>query len=245
MNRFLVVDDEDKAREVISKLLHRLEAGCQITEANSVEQGIKSYIEFQPNLVFLDIEMPHKNGFELVHELILMGESPKVVFITAFNQYAIKAIKASALDYLLKPIDENDLKQCIKRAQLIENNKKDESKFGELLNRLSMNNRLKVNTRVGFEIIKQDDILYCEADGNYTNIYLTNKDKLTTATTLGVIEDQLISDLFFRVSRSILINLDYLKSVNRKDKVCHLQIDEECITLPLSYSRVQKLAEIF
>jgi DNA-binding LytR/AlgR family response regulator len=245
MNRFLIVDDEDKAREVISRLLQRVEPGCQITEANSVEEGIKGYIEFQPNLVFLDIEMPHKNGFELIHELLLMGESPKVVFVTAYNQYAIKAIKASALDYLLKPIDENDLRQCIKRAKLIGNNKKDESKLDELMNRLSMNNRLKVNTRVGFEIIKQDDILYCEADGNYTNIYLTNKDKLTTATTLGLIEDQLISDLFFRVSRSILINLDYLKSVNRKDKVCRLQINEECIALPLSHSRVQKLAEIF
>ncbi len=245
MNRFLVVDDEDKAREVISKLLYRIEPDCQVAQANSVEQGIKQYLEFQPDLIFLDIEMPHKNGFELVHELILMGESPKVVFVTAFNQYAIKAIKASALDYLLKPIDENDLKQCIKRAKLITNNNKEEGKLGELIYRLSLNNRLKVNTRTGFEIIRQDEILYCEADGNYTNIYLTNKDKLTTATTLGIIEAQLISDLFFRVSRSILINLDFLKSVNRKDKVCHLQIEDECIPLPLSYSRVQKLAEIF
>lgn len=245
MNRFLVVDDEDKAREVISKLLYRIEPDCQVAQANSVEQGIKQYLEFQPDLIFLDIEMPHKNGFELVHELILMGESPKVVFVTAFNQYAIKAIKASALDYLLKPIDENDLKQCIKRAKLITNNNKEEGKLGELINRLSLNNRLKVNTRTGFEIIRQDEILYCEADGNYTNIYLTNKDKLTTATTLGIIEAQLISDLFFRVSRSILINLDFLKSVNRKDKVCHLQIEDECIPLPLSYSRVQKLSEIF
>lgn len=245
MNRFLVVDDEDKAREVISKLLSRVEPECQVSEANSVEQGIKNYTECQPDLVFLDIEMPHKNGFELVHELILMGESPRVVFVTAFNQYAIKAIKASALDYILKPIDESDLKQCIKRAKLIDNDKKDEDKLNELINRLSMNNRLKVNTRTGFEIIKQDDILYCEADGNYTHIYLTNQDKLTTATTLGVIEDQLISDLFFRVSRSILLNLDYLKSVNRKYKLCHLQVDDKVISLPLSNSRVQKLAEIF
>jgi len=245
MNRFLIVDDEDKALEVINKLLHRVEPECLISEANSVEEGIKNYIEFQPDLIFLDIEMPHKNGFELVHELILMGESPNVIFVTAFNQYAIKAIKASALDYLLKPIDENDLKQCIKRAQLIANKDKEDGKLDELINRLSLNNRLKVNTRTGFEIIKQDHILYCEADGNYTNIYLTNQEKLTTATTLGLIENQLISDLFFRVSRSILINLDYLKSVNRKDKICHLQLDDECIPLPLSSSRVQKLAEIY
>jgi len=245
MNRFLVVDDEDKARALLNKLLLLAEPYCQVVEANSVEQGIARYLEFQPDLVFLDIEMPHKNGFELVHELMLMGESPKVVFVTAFNQYAIKAIKASALDYLLKPINENDLKQCINRARLIDNKKKETDKMDDLLNRLSMNKRLKVNTRTGFEIIKQDDILYCEADGNYTNIFLTNQEKLTTATTLGLIEDQLTSDLFFRVSRSILINLDYLKSVNRKDKVCHLQIDDECISLPLSYSRVQKLAEIF
>jgi len=245
MNRFLVVDDEDKAREVIGNLLHRIAPSCNVSEANSVEQGVKKYIEFQPDLVFLDIEMPHKNGFELVHELMLMGESPKVVFVTAFNQYAIKAIKASALDYLLKPIDENDLKQCIKRAKLITSNDKEEGKLGDLLDRLSINKRLKVNTRTGFEIIKQEDILYCEADGNYTNIFLTNQEKLTTATTLGLIEDQLTSDLFFRVSRSILINLDYLKSVNRKDKVCLLNVNNECISLPLSNSRVQKLAEIF
>ncbi|MCZ4693524.1 DNA-binding response regulator [Ancylomarina euxinus] len=245
MNRFLVVDDEDKARAVLHKLLQLVEPYCQVTEANSAEQGITRYLEFQPDLIFLDIEMPHKNGFELVQELILSGESPRVVFITAFNQYAIQAIKASALDYLLKPINENDLKQCINRAKLIDNNKKDKNKLDDLINRLNMNNRLKVNTRTGFEIIKQDNILYCEADGNYTNICLTNRTKLTTATTLGIIEDQLISDLFFRVSRSILINLDYLKSVNRKDKVCHLQIGGECITLPLSCSRVQKLAEIF
>lgn len=245
MYRFLIVDDEDKAREVVSRLLQRIEPGCHISEANSVEQGIKNYTECQPDLVFLDIEMPHKNGFELIHELILMGESPNVVFVTAFNQYAIKAIKASALDYLLKPIDENDLKQCIKRAQLIANKDKEDGKLVDLINHLNINKRLKVNTRTGFEVIRQDDILYCEADGNYTNIYLTNQEKLTTATTLGLIEDQLISDLFFRVSRSILINLDYLKSVNRKDKICLLQIDEECIALPLSNSRVQKLAEIF
>lgn len=117
--------------------------------------------------------------------------------------------------------------------------------MSDLFLHLKLNHRIRINTRVGFEIIKSENILYCEADGNYTKICLIDGQKQTTSTTLSCVIKQLPDDHFFRIGRSIVINLDYRKSVNRKEKICQLQVEGQSIKLPLSNSRVQQLAEIF
>lgn len=245
MATYLIIDDESGGREILSLLLKYIVPDCEIYESATVDEGLRVYLEQKPDLVFLDVQMPHKNGFEFVHELVQLGEHPKVVFVTAYNQYAIQAIKASALDYLLKPINEDDLRFCLNRIDSLQEEDFEHQKMIELLTRLKMNHRLKINTRVGFEVINPSEILYCEADGNYTDICLTDGKKLTTSTTLGLIEQELPKDQFFRIGRSIVINLDYLKSVNRKERICQLKFDDVSRDLPLSLSRVQDLSKIF
>lgn len=245
MTTYLLVDDESGGREILSQLLNHINAECKILESSTVDEGVRIYLDQKPDLVFLDVQMPQKNGFELVHELIQLGEHPKVVFVTAYNQYAIDAIKASALDYLLKPINESDLRFCLNRIQSMQEEELEHHKMIELLTRLKMSHRLKINTRVGFEVVNPKEILFCEADGNYTNICLTDGQKLTTSTTLGLIEQELPNDQFFRIGRSIVVNLEYIKSVNRKERICQLQYGDFSCDVPLSLSRMQDLSNIF
>jgi len=158
---------------------------------------------------------------------------------------AIQALRYSAIDFLLKPFNEHDIRDCIHRLKNIEDDEALNINIHRMTSYWERRQLLKINTRVGFEIIRSEDIIYCEADGNYTNICLMDGKKQTTSTTLGCVIKQLSDDHFFRIGRSVVINLDYLKSVNRKEKVCQLQVKGQSIELPLSNSRVQQLTEIF
>lgn len=245
MSTYLLVDDESRGRELLSILLKRINPDCTIITAPGVDEAIKLYFDHNPALVFLDVEMPKKNGFEFVHELIHLGKSPRIVFVTAFNQYAIEAIKASALDYLLKPVNEEDLRICMNRIIGIRKEEVENQKMMELLTKIKMNHRLKINTRTGFEVINPKEILYCKADGNYTDICMIDGKKITTSNTLGLVEKGLTMDEFYRISRSVIINLNYLKSVDRKERFCEIEYGEFSYQLPLSLTRIQDLSNIF
>ncbi len=245
MQTILVVDDEQRGRELLSLLIKRILPNVNIKEAASVDSAVNIYLEEKPNFVFLDVEMPKRNGFEFIKDLVQNGLTPKVVFVTAYNQYAIEAIKNSALDYLLKPVNEEDLRMCINRINLKWQESNENEKILELLTRMKLNHRLKINTRNGFEVINPENILYCEADGNYTTICLTAGARLITPTTLGIVEYELPKGEFYRVSRSAIINLSYLKSVNRKARICRLQVGSITYDIALSLARIQELSNLF
>src|SRR5688572_13645353 len=181
MTRAIIIDDEEHCIDTLSILLQdycpHLEV---IASCRSAKDAIKAVSELKPDLVFLDIEMPVMNGFEMLEHLKDLPFS--VIFTTSFDQYALKAIRFSALDYLLKPVDPKELIAALHKAQTKLKQQLPEQ-FELLFNRLNQKintpNRLAIPTLNGYEMLNGDQVIYCEADDNYTTIYMKDKKKLT------------------------------------------------------------------
>jgi len=211
MIRAILIDDEVHCLETLGMLLKEYCPQVMILEQfRSARKALELIEKLKPELVFLDIEMPAMNGFEMLEQF---HEIPfSVIFTTSYDQYAIKAIRFSALDYLLKPIDPKDLIAAIQKIQsqkslpLIE-------QFEMLLKQVAHNGtgfqKIAIPTAEGFELIPTDQIIHCEADDNYTHLHLKNKHKITACRTLKDIEEQLHDFSFFiRVHHSYLVNLN-------------------------------------
>jgi two-component system LytT family response regulator len=214
MIKTLVVDDEKKARDILTGMLNthcpKIEVIGQADSVIAAEELIRS---LKPDLVLLDIEMPFGNGFDLLDKTRDLNF--EVIFITAFDHYAVKAIKFSAFDYLLKPIDIDELKTAIDR--LIQN-KKDENSFNvkieNLLSEIKANSkpkRIAIPSMEGISIVNIDDIIRCEADTNYTRIFLINGDAILVSKTLKEYEDMLTEFHFVRVHHHNLININHVQ----------------------------------
>jgi two-component system LytT family response regulator len=217
MIKAVIVDDEPYASQVLVTLLGRhcpgisVEAVCQ-----HAKEAVKVIRDLKPGLVFLDIEMPHLNGFELLE--MLAPVQFHVIFTTSYDQYAIKAIRFSALDYLLKPVDMDELKTAVKKVeerlapslplQL-------DILLSKLHQPLSAVNRIALPTMDGLQMIPVDTILYCTASSNYTVLILKDRQKLTVSRTLKEIEDMLEDYPFLRVHHSCLVNLNEVKKYTR------------------------------
>jgi two-component system LytT family response regulator len=213
----VLVDDEKAALEVLSWQL--AEYCPQVTvlgTSNNAAEGVELIREKKPDLLFLDIEMPVQNGFGLLEAF----EDPTfdVIFTTAYNQYAIKAFKFCAFDYLLKPIDAEDLKTSVNRYLA-----KQRSSIKEQLKELSQQlhqkqlNRIAVPSSDGLMMLRPEQIVRLESESNYTRIFFDNGKKTLVAKTLKELEDVLINYQFYRVHHSHLINLPHVQGYSRND----------------------------
>jgi len=209
MVKALIVDDESKALNLLKVTIERNFPGEFLIEtAQGGEEGLSKLGTFRPDLLFLDIEMPLMSGFDL---LALAGEIDfKVIFTTAYDQYAIRAIRYNALDYLLKPINPTELKDAIVRFHLHKNRKEIYSK--QLENLFSAREKnLAITTYDGVVFLEVDKIIRCEADLNYTKFILVGNNTFLSSKTLKEYEDLLsVHNNFLRVHRSHLVNLDYV-----------------------------------
>jgi len=219
----MIVDDEPEARDLLKMLVNRIDDVEVTCEADNVDTAMACYKEHTPDLILLDIQMPRKNGFELVRMLRSEGFDPGYIFVTAYDEFAIQAIRISAFDYLLKPVDPNDLSDAIGRFRKLKENSSLVTPIDKLLEHLQSKKHIKLNTRSGFLLMDTADIIYCMADGNYTDIHLTGGRKETVSCNLGRLEEDLPVDSFFRISRSALINLDFLVRVNTRSGTCVLE----------------------
>lgn len=215
----IIVDDELAARETLKYLLKENCPDISIVGmAGSVDEAQILFENLQPSLIFLDIEMPEKNGFQLLEKL--KGYNYDVIFVTAFNQYAIKAIRYAALDYLLKPIDIDELIDAVRRVSV---KKTDQSVFQlqiqALVDNMENNSpkKLGINVANGIEFINTDDIIYCQADGGYTTVFLNNGKKILAAKSLNELEISISSDRFLRSHRSYLVNSTFVKKYIRTE----------------------------
>lgn len=245
MCTYLIIDQSDSTVEILKQKLKRIDSQCKIYDTYSLEEGLSLYEKLRPRMLFLDLDFFEENNFNSINELKSFDQPLRLTLMASSSDMAIQALRYSAIDFLLKPFGEYDIRDCINRLKNIEDDESLNINIHRLSSYWERRQLLKINTRTGFEIIRSEDILYCEADGNYTNICLIDDKKQTTSTTLGCVLKQLPEDRFFRIGRSVVINLDYLKSVNRKDRICLLEVDGQSIELPLSNKRVQQLAEIF
>lgn len=209
--RAILIDDEISG---LSALYEKLQRHCPevevLRQCDAAENGITAIETLRPDLVFLDVEMPVMNGFVLLQNLEY--KNFELIFVTAYDQYAIKAIRYSALDYLLKPVEVDELKAAVEKAL----EKKHVTEAGNpslnlLLENLMLEKkkfkRIAIPSRDGLQFVKIEDIIYLEASVNYTLIYLTGGVKLTASRNLKEFEELLPSDIFVRIHHSYIINL--------------------------------------
>lgn len=212
----LIIDDEKRTRELIAKLIESFELGIETFPiGENVTSGLKAIEDIKPDIVFLDIQMPDGTGFDLLK--MIPQKTFEVIFITAHEEFAIKAIKFSALDYILKPIDPEELKKSIEKAIESIDHKREDSQFEALQQNIqpSQKRRLVLKTQESVHVVDLDKIIRCEADRNYTSFYLVDHKKILVSKTLKDYETLLTGHNFLRVQQSHLVNLDF---VDRYDK---------------------------
>lgn len=246
MIRCILIDDESNSLEMMEWLLKtycpqvKIEAMC-----NSAKKGIEAIHQHKPDLVFLDIEMPRMNGFDMLEQFDKLFFD--VVFCTAYDQFAIKAFKYSALNYLLKPVDPDELKETIRR---IENRRSAPSK--EQIELLFQNikqttkptaARIALTTGDGMIFVPTRDILYCHAESNYTNVMLAGGKKVLVSKILKEIDEALSGPDFYRIHNSYLVNLNHITKYVRGDGGYVVMADGA--TVSISRSRRQEFMEMF
>jgi two-component system LytT family response regulator len=219
----IIIDDEKDARELIAHHLLRHPHIEVLATCSNADEGLKAIALHHPDLIFLDIQMPGKSGFDLLSELRALNISiPITVFCTAHDKYAIQAIKFAAFDYLLKPVMEDEFDKTILRAMDVEHHTN--GKFERYLDYVHPENKLRINTRTGYLLINVNEIIYCQADGNYTELYTDKNRKEVATMNLGHTYQLLQAHpQFQRIGRSCIINRNYLYAVDRAKKEIVLQ----------------------
>jgi len=246
----IIVDDENRSRKLLERLINNYCKDCSIVgNAASVKEAKKLIDNKKPALVFLDIEMPHGNGFDLLQSFDQINF--EVIFVTGFAHYAIHAIKSNALDYLLKPIDVDELKLAVEKAKQKIFAKNESNNLKEILvkkrEQEDNNSKILIPNREGRQVIAIDSIVRCTAEGIYTWFYINGQEKILSTRNLGEYEKilpdvhQSTKSKFFRVHHKELINLNYIKQYNKKSKTLEM-LDESIV--PLAQRRVSEFVEI-
>lgn len=208
----LLIDDERLARAELTELLKPYKEIEIVGEAKNGDEALEKIKELEPDVIFLDIEMPGLNGFDLLKKLEL---APHVIFVTAHDNHALDAFKVSALDYLLKPVDPKRLNESINR--LIQTMDDDDFKASSNFKRkekvLGSEDRVLIKDNENLYFPKLKDIRYIESDGNYSKVYFKN-DRVNILKSLNYLESRLNPEVFFRANRKIIINIEYIQSIS-------------------------------
>jgi two-component system LytT family response regulator len=239
MMRTILIDDESLARDIVKHYLSSFPDIEIVAECSDGFEGIKAITQHQPDFIFLDIQMPKINGFEMLE---LVEKHPAVIFTTAFDEYAIKAFEVNAVDYLLKPIEQSRFEQAIHKLPARLNSGDADTK--ELLDSAALNpaqnNRVVVKKNGVIKIIAVTDIHYLEADDDYVKMSTTegifHKNK-----TMSFFEQTLESSQFIRIHRSYIINLAQVTKIELKEKDSYIVLLKSDIWLPVSKTGYIKL----
>lgn len=218
MTRAIIIDDEQHCINRLSKMLKESNHDLLLMDSfQSVEDGVTGIKKLHPDLVFLDVQINDKTGFDLLQQIPTIHF--EVIFTTAYERYAVQAFKFSALDYLLKPIDEDDLAKALNKLKekvaVKEHAARFDTLFHNLKNIQGAGKRICIPVTSGLEFIEVSDIIRCQSDVNYTTLFLKDKQKLVVAKTLKEFEEMLSDFNFYRVHNSHLINLTFIKSYNK------------------------------
>ena len=219
MIRTIIIDDE---QHCIKALTSDLQKNCPSVDmqhaCTSAKEGITAIKKLNPDLVFLDVEMPWMNGFEMLE---VLGEiNFSIIFTTAHDEFAAKAFRISAIDYLLKPVDANDLKEAV---QKVEKKMEEGSSLNHITNLLRnmhqplTEHRVAFPQREGYEFVDVSSIIYCQAEGAYTKIMIEGKKNMLISKALGDIEELLPPEMFQRIHHSTLANISYIAQFLRTD----------------------------
>lgn len=217
----LIVDDLEIHRENLRNQLNTVFNQIDsIFEASNVNEAVEILINEQIDLVILDVEMPEKTGFDLLKSIPSVSLTFEVIFVTAYDRYAIQAIRAAALDFILKPVQQNELKAAMDRFTAKRNDNLDilNDKLIQLINSKEIpanSSRVGLPTLHGYLFVNEEDIIQCEADNTYTIFHLLNGKKIVVSKTLKECEQILNIKVFFRVHNSHIVNLNYIREYVR------------------------------
>lgn len=244
----IIVDDEEFARENLRMMVEDFCEGIQLTGvASSAAQARQLIEDTNPDLVFLDIMMPGEDGFMFLQSV--PERKFQVIFTTAFRDYALRAIKESAIDYLEKPIDIDELQKAIAKAHEIMDQKKTtrltDTRLTRILENIAMTNTVEktvVPTKDGFAVVKNTDIIHLEAFENYTTLYLVGGKKYVSSKSIKAFEDKLDPNMFFRVHKSHIINLaQHLRELNRTEG--NIAILSDGTQVPVARRKLQEFLD--
>lgn len=251
MKKIVLIDDENRTRSMIARIIESFDYDVEIfPEGENVQSGIKAIERHNPDIVFLDIQMPDGTGFDVLRSV--KNKNFEVIFVTAHEEFAIKAIKFSALDYLLKPIDADELQKALDKALKALGDPKKENKPSKQYDALSRNmipsekRRLVLKTQESIHVVELDDIVRCEADRNYTSFHLMDGRKILVSKTLKDYETLLSAHNFLRIQQSHLINIAFVDRYDKKNGGAVVMKDESEVPLSpakreLFFARLESL----
>ncbi|KEO75348.1 LytR/AlgR family response regulator transcription factor [Anditalea andensis] len=242
MIKVIIIDDESHAQDALEMILqqyfpHKFDV---LAKCNGVDEGISQIIQHGPDLIFLDIQMPQKNGFSLFNQI--KNVDFEVIFTTAYDSYAIQAINRNALGYLLKPIDPEDLIATIGRYEERLASGSVNKKLDLLINNLESHGMQVFSTDEGMEFVHHDDIVYCKADNNYTKIYFKDESQLLVSKLLKTVHERLPAKQFHRIHDSIVVNIKFIARYDKKNCFLILKNGEK---LSVSIRKKAKLLNEF
>lgn len=211
----VIIDDEQLARELLREYIEQTGNITIVGEATKGKDAVEMIDNLKPDLIFLDVQMPGMNGFDVLDDIT---HDPYVVFTTAYDQYAIKAFEKNAVDYLLKPIDQERFQLAVKRA--LERMKTEQYNVGELLRDMKTENKTSYDSHIFVQKSEKlinlavEEIMFLEASGDYT-ILTTKSDQFVSSSGIGKLEEILNPEIFIRVHRSTIININFLKEIEK------------------------------
>jgi len=227
--RAIIVDDEPNARMALRGLLEENFAQVVVlAECKDVPEAVKTIHKLKPDLVFLDIEMPGYNGFELLDFFDEQSLNFKIIFVTAYSDYSLRAFEISAVDYILKPVRAEHIERALKKIN-IERPVAENLQYKVLKENFSnqLDKKIVLQTAETIFVVKMDDIIYMQAEGSYTRFFTTTHGVLTITKKLIDFEYLESSGPFFRTHRSYIVNLNYIKKVDKKEFILVMHNDAE------------------
>jgi two-component system LytT family response regulator len=245
MLRTVIIDDEDHVRETIRRLLAMHCPQVKVAgEANGVENGLKAIRDLHPQLVILDISMDDGTGFDLLHKFETLDF--KVIFITAYEKYAVQAFKFAAIDFLLKPINPEELADAVKRAEtLVVDHLKSQLQALEenLKTEIRQKKKVVLKTLENIYLVDLQDITHCESDGCYTHVHTATGDRILISKTLREFDDMFSDSGFYRVHKSYLINSSHIKRFE-KHEGGYIILNND-YKIPVASRKREELLELF
>jgi len=232
MIRAIIVEDEEKARSNLTQILKEYCKDVEVVDAqDNVQSGIKSIQKHNPELIFLDVHMQGETGFDLLEQVGKINF--EIIFTTAHNEYAVKAFKFSAIDYLLKPVDIDELVNAVKKAG--DKIKEDATKerydlvIENLKDQRSTFNKIALPTADGLVFVQVSEIIRCESEDNYTHFFLRSGDRILVSKTIKYFEELLTDQDFFRIHQSHLININHIKEYHKGEGGYAIMSDDSSV----------------
>ena len=243
MSKVIIIDDEPLARSIVLEYMQEHQELEIVAECNDGFQGVKAIMQHKPDLIFLDIQMPKINGFEMLE---LLDHTPSVIFTTAFDEYAIKAFETNAIDYLLKPFSKERFDSAIEKWKLKHASNDSEKNLQTLLENTTKQpdekNRIVVKNGSDIRIVPVQDVMYIEAYDDYVKLF-TKDTYYLKKKTMNYYEEVLDNTKFFRTHRSFIINLQELTRIEPLEKNTYVVLLKNGKKIPLSRTGYTKLKE--